>query len=136
MRISIRREIVELTLENGIFEANLERKKSEPITAAPAPAVNASQATTPSSSSQDLAGAGTSRSERLARKRSKSRSTQGDFRIQLTLEQKIEIITTEYEQTRSEKSRREGANEKKMDQLEVFILETEILFICFSFISV
>ncbi|CAF5229541.1 unnamed protein product, partial [Rotaria magnacalcarata] len=53
-----------------------------------------------------------------ARKRSKSRSTQGDFRIQLSLEQKIEIITTEYEQMKNEKSRRETTNEKKMDQLE------------------
>ncbi|CAF3287938.1 unnamed protein product [Rotaria socialis] len=116
----LEREIVDLTFENNIFEINLERKKSEPITAAPAaPAANASQATTPTSSSQDLTTVGgTSRNDRFARKRSKSRSTQGDFRIQLSLEQKIDIITTEYEQMRNEKSRRETANEKKMDQLE------------------
>ena len=119
-----RREIVELTFENGLFETNLERKKSEPVTftapAATSAAVNSSQATTPTGSYQDLSATGaTSRNDRLARKRSKSRSTQGDFRIQLTMEQKLDIITTEYEQMKNEKTRRETAGEKKIDQLEV-----------------
>ncbi|CAF2369707.1 unnamed protein product [Rotaria sp. Silwood2] len=117
----IEREIIDLTFENNIFETNLERKKSEPITApvAASAAVSSSQATTPTNSSQDLTTAGaTSRSDRFARKRSKSRSTQGDFRIQLTLEQKLDIITTEYEQMRNEKNRRETTNEKRIDQLE------------------
>jgi DNA repair exonuclease SbcCD ATPase subunit len=99
----------------------LERKKSEPITFIPqSAAVNSSQATTPTGSSQDLttSGGGTSRADRLARKRSKSRSTQGDFRIQLTLEQKLDIITSEVDQAKNEKTRREAANEKKIDQLE------------------
>ncbi len=112
-----RREIVQLIFENSIFEISLERKKSEPI---PTTATAASQVTTPSGSSQDLTViGGTSRSDRLSRKRSKSRSTQGDFRIQLTLEQKVDIVASEYEQIKAEKNRREQANEKKIDQLEV-----------------
>jgi hypothetical protein len=112
----------------------LERKKSEPISTYTQPAPNSSQATTPTGSSQDLASAGgTSRTDRLARKRSKSRSTQGDFRIQLTLEQKLDIITTEYDQAKNEKTRNEVANEKKLDQLEVcfhllFLLESRLFF--------
>jgi hypothetical protein len=113
---------VELTFENSIFEINLERKKSEPIPTV-IPQTATSQATTPTGSNQDLTtaggGGGTSRSERLARKRSKSRSTQGDFRIQLTLEQKLDIIVLEFDQAKNEKTRRETANEKKIDQLQV-----------------
>lgn len=99
----------------------MERKKSEPISiVAQQVAANSSQATTPTGSVQDLTTVGgTSRADRLARKRSKSRSTQGDFRIQLTLEQKLDIIISEYDQTKNEKTRRETANEKKIDQLEV-----------------
>lgn len=117
----IRREIIELTFENNVFEVNLERKKSEPITTSTTTApVSSSQTTTPTSSSQDLTTTGgTSRSDRLARKRSKSRSTQGDFRIQLTLEQKLDIMSFEFEQMRNEKNRRETANDRKIDQLEV-----------------
>jgi hypothetical protein len=119
---------VELTFENNIFEVNLERKKSEPIPTVIPQA--SSQTTTPTGSNQDLTaggagGGGTSRSDRLARKRSKSRSTQGDFRIQLTLEQKLDIITLEFDHAKNEKTRREVANEKKIDQLEV----------CFQFSS-
>ncbi len=106
----------------------MERKKSEPITVITQPAaVNSSQTTTPTGSSQDLTTVGgTSRTDRLARKRSKSRSTQGDFRVQLTLEQKLDIVILEYDQIKNEKIRRETANEKKIDQLEVYF---SILFI-------
>jgi len=111
----------------------LERKKSEPIPTV-IPAANASQTTTPTGSSQDLTtsgGGGTSRSDRLARKRSKSRSTQGDFRIQLTLEQKLDIIILEYDQIKNGKTRQEAANEKKIDQLEV-CLDSLLLLISLS----
>lgn len=124
--LSFRREIVELNFENSIFEANLERKKSEPVVslapAATSAAVNSSQATTPTGSYQDLSsvgGGGTSRQDRIARKRSKSRSTQGDFRIQLTMEQKLDIIISEYEQQKNEQTRRQIANEKRTDLLQV-----------------
>ena len=119
----------------------MERKKSEPISLVQ-PTVTASQTTTPTGSSQDLtasgAGGGTSRSDRLARKRSKSRSTQGDFRIQLTLDQKLEIITSEHDLAKNECSRREVANEKKLDQLKVCSDSLHvclILEICFFFFS-
>jgi len=100
----------------------LERKKSEPITVVTQP-VNSSQTTTPTGSAQDLTTiGGTSRTDRLARKRSKSRSTQADFRIQLTIEQKIDLIISEYEQIKNEKLRYETANEKKIDQFQVCFL--------------
>lgn len=112
-----------MKLENSLFETTLERKKAEttfiqvPSTAL---TVNSSQATTPTSSRQDLANpSATSRSERATRKRSKSRSTQGDFRIHLTLEQKLAIAMSEYELTKTEKLRLEILNAKKTDQLEV-----------------
>ena len=90
-----------------IFEINLERKKSEPIpiVAPTTAAANASQTTTPTGSAQDLSTVGgMSRADRLARKRSKSRSTQGDFRIQLTLDQKLDIVTAEYDQMKNDKN--------------------------------
>ncbi len=108
----------------------MERNKSEPVvhhissSSAAAPR-RSSQPTTSSDSNPDLTiTSATSRSDRLARKRSKSRSTQGDFRIQLTLEQKLDIVILEYDQTKNEKVRRETAHEKRIDQLEV----------CFNFI--
>ena len=96
------------------------------------PTVAASQNTTPTGSAQDLsasgaAGGGTSRSDRLARKRSKSRSTQGDFRIQLTMEQKLDIIMSEHDLARNESTRREVANEKKLDQLKVCFTSIRVL---------
>ena len=64
-------------------------------------------------------GGGGSRGERFARKRSKSRSTQGDFRIALTLDQKVAVIVSEHDHMKNEENRREATNEKKLDQLEV-----------------
>jgi len=119
----VRREIVQLTAENLLFETTLERKKSEPIAnqiSSTAPPVNLYQTATSHDSNHDLTNASaTSRSERLSRKRSKSRSTQSDFRIKLTLEQKLDIVLSELELTKNEKIRCESANEKKVDQLEV-----------------
>jgi hypothetical protein len=100
----------------------LERKKSELVghPDSSAPLVTSSQITTPTGSHHDLISAGgTNRGDRGARKRSKSRSTQSDFRIQLTFEQKLDITTSEYEQMSNENIRRETANQKKIDQLEV-----------------
>jgi hypothetical protein len=109
----------------------LERKKSEPIvhhipSAGGGPSLSSSsQATTPNDSFQDLTStSATNRSERLTRKRSRSRSTQADFRVQLTFEQKLDIALSEYELTKTEKIHCEAANEKKIDQFEV----------CFQFI--
>ncbi|CAF2884141.1 unnamed protein product [Rotaria sp. Silwood2] len=116
------REIVELKFENSLFEAALERKKFESIIShvpSTIPPISSSQTTTPTGSYQDLANtSATNRGDRLARKRSKSRSTQSDLRIHLTLEQKLAIIISEYEQTKIDKMRREIINEKKTDQLE------------------
>ncbi|CAF3117417.1 unnamed protein product [Rotaria sp. Silwood2] len=116
------REIVELKFENSLFEAALERKKFESIIShvpSTIPPISSSQTTTPTGSYQDLANtSATNRGDRLARKRSKSRSTQSDLRIHLTLEQKLAIIISEYEQTKIDKMRREIVNEKKTDQLE------------------
>ena len=100
----------------------MERKKSELVSHPDLSAslVTSSQITTPAGSHHDsISAGGTSRGDRAARKRSKSRSTQSDFRIQLTIEQKLDITTSEFEQTSNENVRREAANEKKTDQLEV-----------------
>ena len=121
--VFFRRKIIELKLENAVFETALERKRLEPVashTPSVAPPASSSQATASAGSHQDSPSTGvTSRTERLARKRSKSRSTQGDIRIQLTFKQKLAIIASEYEQMRLEKSRHKTMNEKKIDQLEV-----------------
>ncbi len=121
-----RREITELKFENIIFETILERKKFEPIPhhiSSAVPRTSSSQATTPINGSiqnHDLLNAsGTSRNDRSTRKRSRSRSTQAELRVQLTLEQKLEFITSEYELTRNEKLRHEIEHEKQIDQLEV-----------------
>ena len=101
----------------------MERNKSETVVSfAPStvPTLSSSQTTTPTGSYQDLTNVSSlSRGERLGRKRSKSRSTQGDFRIHLTLEQKLGIVISEYELAKTEKYRRQNMNEKKIDQLEV-----------------
>ncbi len=101
----------------------MERKKSESIThriSSAAPPVHSSQTATSNDSNHDLTNtSATGRGERLSRKRSKSRSTQGDFRVQLTLEQKLDIVLSEYELMKNETIRFENANEKKVDQLEV-----------------
>ncbi|CAF3682630.1 unnamed protein product [Rotaria sp. Silwood1] len=116
------REIVELKFENSFFETALERKKSESIishTASTIPPVSSSQATTPTGSYQDLTNASTTnRGDRLARKQSKSRSTQSDLRIHLTFEQKLAIIMSELEQRKIDRIRRETINEKRLDQFE------------------
>ena len=125
-----RREVTELAFENALFETVLERKKSEipvqQVSSLSSAAASSSQATTPTDAHQDLTNSGTTNRGDRARKRSKSRSTQGDFRIQLTLEQKHDIVISEYEQTKNEKLRCETLNEKKIDQLEVcsFFLQT------------
>ncbi len=103
----------------------MERNKSEPVvhhissSSAAAPR-RSSQPTTSSDSNPDLTiTSATSRSDRLARKRSKSRSTQGDFRIQLTLEQKLDIVISEYELTKNEGIRCKTMNENKLFQFQV-----------------
>ncbi|CAF1017504.1 unnamed protein product [Adineta ricciae] len=121
----LEREILQLQLENSLYEQNLERKKAEPISLL---ASGTSQVITPAGSSQDLStvGGGGTRGDRLSRKRSKSRSTQGDFRIQLTIEQKIEIIHAEYEQMKADRNRQEAKSEKTIHQLESDLEWTEV----------
>ncbi|CAF3454545.1 unnamed protein product [Rotaria socialis] len=116
------REIIELKFENTIFEAAVERKKSEfliPQSSSLLTPVSSSQATTPIGSYQDSSNTNaTGRVERLARKQSKSRSTQSDIRIRLTLEQKLAIVASEYEQIKTEALRRNTVNERNTDQSE------------------
>lgn len=118
-----RREITELKFENSVFESVLERKKSElhvPQTSFLSTSQSTSQVTTPTGSHQDLtSGNVLSRTDRFVRKQSKSRSTQSDIRIKLTPEQKLAIVTAEYELIKNEKLRCEKLNEKNIDQFEV-----------------
>lgn len=114
-----------------MFESSLERKKSEPvshqISSTVPPPTSSSQATTPTGSIQDLpSSSATNRAERIARKRSRSRSTQADFRVQLTLEQKLEIFVLEFEHIRNEELRQQTNHEKDVDQLEVCIRFSDV----------
>jgi hypothetical protein len=118
-----RREIAELKFENILFEKTLGRKKSATVThhiSSSVPPVNLSQTTTPNDSTHDLTNtSATSRGDRLSRKRSRSRSTQGDFPTQLTLEQKLHIAISEYELIRNEENLHGNTYEKELDQFEV-----------------
>ncbi len=130
-------------MENGIFESILDRKKAETIEQHVPSAVStmsASQITTPNVSNQDVTNtnSATSRVDRLARKRSRSRSTQSDIRVQLTIDQKLDFIISEYEQIKNEKLRHESVHEKHTAQLEVcfhriFSRKKKIKHSCFFF---
>jgi hypothetical protein len=115
-----RREIKELKFENTIFESILERKKAEPVVHHVLSMSASQTSSTPNDINQDVTNTNTtSRADRLVRKRSRSRSTQSDIRVQLTLEQKLDFITSEYEQTKTEKLRYEIAHEKDTNRFEV-----------------
>lgn len=102
---------------------------------------SSSLATTPSGSMYDLAnmgggggsgqqgsisgpagGGGTSR----YRKRSKSRSTQGDFRMKLTGDQKLEIVSKEIDEIREDMRKAGEEREKTFDSYEAVLDEADL----------
>lgn len=118
-----RREIIDLTKENSLLETNLDRKKLEKQIvrqASELEQINLPLTITPNGSNHDTnVSTSTNRNDRVPRKRSKSRSTQADFRLQLTFQQKLDIVISEYEIIRSEKINSDNTYEKLFDQLEV-----------------
>jgi hypothetical protein len=60
------------------------------------------------------------------RKRSKSRSTQGDFRMKLTADQKLEIISKEIDEVREHMRRAAEEREKNIDSYQAILEEAEI----------
>ena len=87
-----------------------------------------SLSTTPSGSIYDLAansGAGGT-SNRGYRKRSKSRSTHGDYRMRLTAEQKSEIVVKEIEEIKVEMQKTSEENEKELDTYKAIYEEADV----------
>lgn len=86
-----------------------------------------SLSTTPSGSMYDMVGsnappvAGSAASNRYGRKRSKSRSTQNDYRMRLTAEQKNEIASKEIDELKAESRRLADESEKDMDHYKAIL---------------
>jgi hypothetical protein len=118
-----------LTLENQIFDKYF--KKLEPfLLAGVAGTSSSSLSNTPSGSMYDLnssgappaAGGGGSK----FRKRSKSRSTQGDYRMRLTADQKCDIASKEIDELKDETNRGLQESEKNLDSYKAILEEADL----------
>lgn len=111
-----------LTLENQIFDKAV--RKLEPfMNAAMAGTSTSSLSTTPSGSMHDISNqAGGNK----YRKRSKSRSTQGDYRMRLTGDQKCEIASKEIEELKDETNKAAEDAEKNLDSYKAVLEEADI----------
>lgn len=125
----IQRQNQMLALENQIFEKY--HKKLEPFIQAGMPGTSSSSlSNTPSGSMYDLsssgappaAGAGGSK----FRKRSKSRSTQGDYRMRLTGDQKCDIASKEIDELKEETNRALQESEKNIDSYKAILEEADL----------
>lgn len=90
---------------------------------------SSSLATTPSGSMYDLnnmsslqSGLGVTGKNR---KKSKSRSTQGDFRMKLNVDQKIDIVTKEIDEKREEMRKAAEDREKSFDSFQAIFEEAD-----------
>jgi chromosome segregation ATPase len=120
-----------LTLENQIFEKY--QKKLEPFMLAQMAGTSSSSlSTTPSGSMYDLsnqggAGGGTGGGGGSKfRKRSKSRSTQGDFRMRLTADQKSDIASKEIDELKDETKKQAEDSERRIDSYKAILEEAEL----------
>jgi hypothetical protein len=123
-----------LTLENQIFEKY--QKKLEPFMLGQAGTSSSSLSTTPSGSMYDLSNAGagappstsgaTGAGGNKFRKRSKSRSTQGDFRMRLTADQKCDIASKEIDELKDETNREAENSEKNLDSYKAILEEADL----------
>ena len=121
-----------LTLENQIFEKY--QKKLEPFMLAQAGTSSSSLSTTPSGSTYDLSNAGAGAPPTTGggggggkfRKRSKSRSTQGDFRMRLTADQKCDIASKEIDELKDETNREAENSEKNLDSFKAILEEADL----------
>jgi hypothetical protein len=119
-----------LLLENSIFEKY--HKKLEPfLLATMGGGSSTNLSTTPSGSTHDIntsgapPQAGGAASNRY-RKRSKSRSTQGDYRMRLTADQKCDIATKEIEELKEDLRRQAEDSEKNLDSYKAISEEADI----------
>lgn len=90
-----------------------------------------SLSTTPSGSTYDLSNVGNlqgSSTNRGYRKRSKSRSTQGDFRMRLNAEQRCDIAVKEIEELKDDMRRQAESSEKDLDSFRAIYEEAEVRF--------
>ena len=121
-----------LVLENQIFEKY--QKKLEPFMLANVAGTSSSSlSTTPSGSMYDLSNAGaggappsTGGGGSKFRKRSKSRSTQGDFRMRLTADQKCDIASKEIEELKDETNKEAENSEKNLDSFKAILEEADL----------
>lgn len=120
-----------LTLENQIFEKY--QKKLEPFMLAQMAGTSSSSlSTTPSGSMYDLSnqggGGGTTGGGGGSkfRKRSKSRSTQGDFRMRLTADQKSDIASKEIDELKDETRKQAEDSERRIDSYKAILEEAEL----------
>ena len=96
------------------------------MNAAMAGASTSSLSTTPSGSMHDIAGQTAGGASSKYRKRSKSRSTQGDYRMKLTGDQKCEIASKEIEELKEETNRAAEDAEKNLDSFKAVLEEADI----------
>jgi hypothetical protein len=119
-----------LQLENQIFDKY--QKKLEPfLLSAIAGGSSSNLSATPSGSMYDLNSTGNGAPPPAggglkSRKRSKSRSTQGDFRMRLTADQKSDIATKEIEELKEEIKRGGTNSEKNLDSYNAISEEADI----------
>lgn len=118
-----------LTLENQIFEKGIKKLEPFMIAAMMAGTSSSSLSTTPSGSQYDLNNAGgapPAGGGRGYRKRSKSRSTVGDYRMRLTADQKCEIASKEIDELKDDTNRAAEMAERSLDSYKAVLEETEI----------
>ena len=119
-----------LSLENSIFD-KFHRKLEPFLLASIGGGSSTNLSATPSSSTHDLnagapppAGSGAAGSR--YRKRSKSRSTQGDYRMRLTADQKCDIATKEIEELKEVQRRAGEDSERNLDSYKAISEEADI----------
>ncbi|CAF0715043.1 unnamed protein product [Brachionus calyciflorus] len=116
-----------LTIENQIFDKYY--KKIEPFFLATIAGTSSSSlTTTPSGSMYDLSGGQQQQPSTGGRyrKRSKSRSTQGDFRMRLTADQKCDIASKEIDELREESRKANEESEKNLDSYKAILEEADL----------
>ena len=118
-----------LTLENQIFEKAIKKLEPFMMAAQMAGTSSSSLSTTPSGSQYDLNNAGGAPPAGRGaayRKRSKSRSTVGDYRMRLTADQKCEIASKEIDELKDDTNRAADMAERSLDGYKAVLEEADI----------
>ena len=118
-----------LTLENQIFEKGIKKLEPFMIAAMMGGTSSSSLSTTPSGSMYDLNNAGgvpPAGGRGGYRKRSKSRSTVGDYRMRLTADQKCEIASKEIDELKDDTNKAAEDAERNLDSYKAILEEADI----------